>query len=130
MIKGINKVTLLGNLGSDPEIRTMPSGGLIASFSLATSEIWKDKQSGEKQEKTEWHRIVLFQRLAEIAQEYLKKGSRVYLEGKLQTRKWQDKQGQDHFTTEIVGHELYLLDSNVNTSIKREPKESMVEIPF
>lgn len=130
MIKGINKVTLLGNLGSDPEVRTMPSGGLMASFSLATSEIWKDKQSGEKQEKTEWHRIVLFQRLAEIAQEYLKKGARVYLEGKLQTRKWQDKQGQDHFTTEIVGHELHLLDSNVNTSIKREPKESMAEIPF
>ena len=111
MARGVNKVILIGNLGRDPEIRYMPNGGAVANLALATSEVWKDKTTGEQQEKTEWHRVVLFRRLAEIAGEYLKKGSKVYIEGKLQTRKWQDNQGQDRYTTEIVGNELQMLDS-------------------
>lgn len=111
MARGVNKVILIGNLGRDPEIRYMPNGGAVANLALATSEVWKDKNTGEQQEKTEWHRVVLFRRLAEIAGEYLKKGSKVYIEGKLQTRKWQDNQGQDRYTTEIVGNELQMLDS-------------------
>ncbi len=111
MARGVNKVILIGNLGRDPEIRYMPNGGAVANLALATSEAWKDKNTGEQQEKTEWHRVVLFRRLAEIAGEYLKKGSKVYIEGKLQTRKWQDNQGQDRYTTEIVGNELQMLDS-------------------
>ena len=106
----INKVMLIGNLGKDPEIRYMPSGDAIANLTLATTENWKDK-SGEKQEKTEWHRISMFGRLAEIAGEYLKKGSSVYIEGKLQTRKWQDKEGNDRYTTEIVANEMKMLGS-------------------
>jgi single-strand DNA-binding protein len=104
----VNKVILLGNLGKDPEVRYMTSGEAITTITLATSENWKDK-SGEKQEKTEWHRIVFFGKLAEIAGEYLKKGRQVYVEGKLQTRKWQDKEGQDRYTTEIVAKEMTLL---------------------
>lgn len=100
--RGINKVILVGNLGQDPEVRYTPSGSAVTSISVATSESWKDKNSGQMQEKTEWHRVVLFGKLAEIAGEYLRKGSQVYLEGKLQTRKWQDQQGQDRYTTEIV----------------------------
>lgn len=111
MARGVNKVILIGNLGRDPEIRYMPNGGAVANLALATSEVWKDKNTGEQQEKTEWHRVVLFRRLAEIAGEYLKKGSKVYIEGKLQTRKWQDNQGQDRYTTEIIGNELQMLDS-------------------
>lgn len=111
MARGINKVILIGNLGKDPEVRYMPTGGAVANLTIATSETWKDKQSGENQEKTEWHRVVFFGRLGEIAGEYLKKGSKVYIEGKLQTRKWQDKDGQDRFTTEIVGNEMQMLDS-------------------
>ena len=111
MARGINKVILIGNLGRDPEIRYMPNGGAVANLALATSEAWKDKNTGEQQEKTEWHRVVLYRRLAEIAGEYLKKGSKVYIEGKLQTRKWQDNQGQDRFTTEIIANELQMLDS-------------------
>lgn len=111
MARGVNKVILIGNLGRDPEIRYMPNGGAVANLALATSESWKDKNTGEQQEKTEWHRVVLFRRLAEIAGEYLKKGSKVYIEGKLQTKKWQDNQGQDRYTTEIVGDELQMLDS-------------------
>ena len=106
----INKVMLIGNLGKDPEIRYMPSGDAIANLTLATTENWKDK-AGEKQEKTEWHRISMFGRLAEIAGEYLKKGSSVYIEGKLQTRKWQDKEGNDRYTTEIVANEMKMLGS-------------------
>ncbi len=100
--RGINKVILVGNLGNDPEVRYTPGGAAITNISIATSESWQDKQSGQTQEKTEWHRVVFFGKLADIAGEYLKKGSQVYIEGKLQTRKWQDKQGQDKYTTEII----------------------------
>ena len=109
--RGVNKVILIGNLGQDPEIRYMPNGGAVCNITVATSESWKDKNTGENQEKTEWHRVVMFRRLAEIAGEYLKKGSKVYLEGKLQTRKWQDQQGQDRYTTEIVADQMQMLDS-------------------
>ena len=110
MARGVNKVILIGNLGKDPEMRYMESGGAIANLTLATSEQWKDK-SGEKHEKTEWHRVVFFGRLAEVVGEYLKKGSKIYVEGKIQTRKWQDNQGQDRYTTEVVGREMQMLDS-------------------
>jgi len=108
--RGINKVILIGNLGKDPETRYMPSGGAVTNVTLATSESWKDKTSGEQQERTEWHRVVFFNRLGEIAGEYLKKGSKIYVEGSLRTRKWQ-KDGQDHYTTEIVGDQMQMLDS-------------------
>lgn len=111
MARGINKVILIGNLGADPEVRYMPSGGAVARVSLATSEAWKDKQTSETQERTEWHRVVFFNRLAEIASEYLRKGSKVYIEGRLQTNKWQDKSGQDRYTTEIIAAEMQMLDS-------------------
>jgi single-strand DNA-binding protein len=110
MARGINKVILIGNLGNDPETRYMPSGGAVTNVSIATSESWKDKQTGQPQERTEWHRVVFFNRLAEIAGEYLRKGSKVYVEGSLRTRKWQDKSGQDKYTTEIVGNEMQMLD--------------------
>lgn len=100
--RGVNKVILIGNLGQDPEIRYMPSGGAVANLTLATSESWRDKQTGEMKEKTEWHRVVIFGKLAEIAGEYLRKGSQVYIEGQLQTRKWQDQSGQDRYSTEVV----------------------------
>jgi len=109
MARGINKVILVGNLGKDPEVRYMPNGNAVANITLATTESWKDKQSGETQEKTEWHRVVLFRRLGEIAGEYLKKGSQVYIEGKLQTRKWQDRDGNDRYTTEIIADEMQML---------------------
>jgi len=111
MAKGINKVILVGNLGNDPEVKYMPSGGAVTNFSLATADSWKDKTSGERVERTEWHRVVFFNRLAEIAGEYLKKGSQVYIEGSLRTRKWQDQGGQDRYTTEIVGSEMQMLGS-------------------
>lgn len=100
--RGINKVILIGNLGQDPEVRYMPNGGAVANLTLATSESWRDKQTGEQKERSEWHRVVIFGKLAEVAAEYLKKGSQVYIEGALQTRKWQDSNGQDRYTTEIV----------------------------
>lgn len=100
--RGVNKVILVGNLGQDPEVRYLPNGGAVANITIATSESWRDKTSGEQREKTEWHRVSLFGKLAEVAGEYLRKGSQVYIEGQLQTRKWQDQQGQDRFTTEIV----------------------------
>ena len=109
MARGVNKVILVGNLGKDPEVRYMPNGNAVANITLATSESWKDKQTGEPQERTEWHRVVLFRRLGEIAGEYLKKGSQVYIEGKLQTRKWQDNQGNDRYTTEIVADNMQML---------------------
>ena len=109
MARGINKVILVGNLGADPETRAMPSGTTVANLRIATSESWRDKQSGEQQERTEWHRVVLFGRLGEIAAEYLKKGSQVYIEGSLRTRKWQDKQGVERYSTEIVGNEMQML---------------------
>jgi len=111
MARGINKVILIGNLGADPETRAMPSGMTVANINVATSENWKDKQSGENKERTEWHKVAMFGRLGEIAAEYLKKGSKVYIEGSLRTRKWQDKQGQDRYTTEIIANEMQMLDS-------------------
>jgi single-strand DNA-binding protein len=111
MARGINKVILIGNLGADPEVKYMPSGDAVATLNLATSESWNDKNTGEQVEKTEWHRVVMFRRLAEIAGEYLKKGSKVYIEGRLQTRKWQGQDGQDRYTTEIVANEMQMLDS-------------------
>lgn len=109
--RGINKVILIGNLGQDPDIRYMPSGEPVANLSLATSEIWKDSNSGETREKTEWHRVVAFRKLAEIIGEYCKKGSKLYIEGRLQTRKWQDQHGQDRYTTEIIADQMQFLDS-------------------
>ena len=111
MARGVNKVIIVGNLGTDPEVRYLPSGSAVANISVATSESWKDKQTGQTQERTEWHRIVLFNRLGEIAGQYLRKGAKVYLEGSLRTRKWQDANGQDKYTTEIVANELQMLDS-------------------
>ena len=111
MARGINKVILVGNIGQDPETRYSAAGAAITNVSIATSEGWKDKQSGQMQERTEWHRVVFFNRLGEIAGEYLKKGSKVYVEGQLRTRKWQDKDGQDRYTTEIVAREMQMLDS-------------------
>jgi len=111
MARGINKVILVGNLGNDPEVRYANNGAAIANISVATSESWKDKNTGEQVDKTEWHRVVMFNRLGEIAGEYLRKGSKVYIEGKLQTRKWQDQSGQDKYTTEIVANEMQMLDS-------------------
>ncbi|MBT79482.1 MAG: single-stranded DNA-binding protein [Alteromonadaceae bacterium] len=108
--KGVNKVILVGNLGNDPEVRYMPNGNAVANLSLATSESWKDQQ-GQMQERTEWHRLTMYRRLAEIAGEYLKKGSQIYVEGKLQTRKWQDQQGQDRYTTEIIVDQMQMLGS-------------------
>jgi single-strand DNA-binding protein len=111
MARGINKVILVGHLGADPESRAMPSGRNVTNLRLATSESWKDKQSGEQKERTEWHGVVLYDRLGEVASEYLKKGSQVYIEGRLQTRKWQDKEGHDRYTTEIVADRMQMLGS-------------------
>jgi single-strand DNA-binding protein len=109
MARGINKVILIGNLGADPDVRYTASGAAVSNVNLATTETWRDKESGEQQEKTEWHRVVFFGRLAEIVAEYLRKGSQVYVEGRLQTRKWQDKEGNDRYTTEIVANEMQML---------------------
>ena len=109
--RGVNKVILVGNLGNDPETRYMPSGGAVTNISVATSEQWKDKQTGQPQERTEWHRIVFFNKLAEIAGEYLRKGSKVYIEGTLRTRKWQDQSGTDRYSTEVIAGEMQMLDS-------------------
>jgi single-strand DNA-binding protein len=109
MARGVNKVILIGNLGADPETRAMPSGASVANLRIATTENWKDRTSGENQERTEWHRVALFGKLAEIASEYLRKGSQVYIEGSLRTRKWQDKQGQERYSTEIIGNEMQML---------------------
>ena len=110
MARGVNKVILIGNLGADPETRFMPSGGAVTNIRLATSESWKDRQTGQQQERTEWHRVVFFNKLGEIAGEYLKKGSKVYVEGSIRTRKWQGQDGQDRYTTEIVANEMQMLD--------------------
>ncbi len=111
MARGINKAILIGNLGADPEVRYTPANTAVCNISVATTDSWRDKQTGEMQEKTEWHRVVLFNRLGEVAGEYLKKGSKVYIEGRLQTRKWQGQDGQDRYTTEIVANEMQMLDS-------------------
>lgn len=107
----LNKVTLIGNLGADPEVRYMPAGGAVTNISLATTRRWKDRQSGERRDATEWHRVVFFNRLAEVAGEYLRKGSQVYIEGRIQTRKWQDQNGQDRYSTEIIATEMQMLGS-------------------
>jgi single-strand DNA-binding protein len=109
MARGVNKVILVGNLGQDPQTRAMPSGKAVVNLRIATSDQWRDKQTGENKENTEWHSVVMFDRLAEIAAEYLRKGSQVYIEGKLRTRKWQDKEGQDRYTTEIIANEMQML---------------------
>ena len=111
MAGSVNKVILVGNLGRDPETKYLPSGSAVTNIAVATSESWKDKQSSQKQERTEWHRVVFFNKLAEIAGQYLKKGSKVYVEGSLRTNKWQDQNGQDRYTTEIVANEMHMLDS-------------------
>lgn len=111
IMAGVNKVIIVGNLGNDPEIRTMPNGEAVANITVATSESWNDKNTGERREVTEWHRIVFYRRQAEVAGEYLRKGSKVYVEGRLKTRKWQDQNGQDRYTTEIQGDVLQMLDS-------------------
>lgn len=121
MARGVNKVILIGNMGRDPEVRYTPNGLAVANITIATSEAWKDKQTGENQERTEWHRIVMYARLAEIAGEYLRKGSKVYIEGRLQTRKWQDKNGQDRYTTEIIADSLQMLDSKGGSGQQTAP---------
>lgn len=111
MARGLNKVMIMGNLGADPEVRYIPSGGAVTNIRVATSEVWKDKQTGEKQERTEWHRITLFNRLGEIAAQYLRKGSRVFVEGSLRTNKWQDPNGNDRYSTDIIASSMQLMDS-------------------
>ena len=116
MAKGsVNRVILIGNLGRDPEIRYTPNGLAVANVTIATTEVWKDKQSGENQEKTEWHRLVFYSRLAEIVGEYVRKGSKIYIEGSLRTNKWQDQAGQDRYTTEIIANNLQMLDGRGST---------------
>jgi single-strand DNA-binding protein len=131
MARGVNKVILIGNLGKDPEVRYMPNGGAVANVTLATSEQWKDQQSGEQQERTEWHNVVFYGRLAEIAGEYLKKGSKVYVEGSIRTRKWQDKNGQDRYTTEIIVRDMQMLDSKGGgtASFGAEPAPARAKAP-
>jgi len=130
----LNKTLLIGRLGQDPTISYTPSGVAVANFTLATSEEWKDKDTGEKQERTEWHRVVIWRRLAEVVGEYLSKGSQVYIEGKLQTREWEDKDGNRRFTTEIVGQNMQMLDSKGNNSVGRDidggPIDEEESIPF
>ena len=121
MARGVIKVIIVGNLGADPDTRAMPSGNSVTNVSVATSESWNDKNSGERQEKTEWHKVVFFGRLAEIADQYLKKGSQVYVEGKLQTRKWEDKEGNDRWTTEIVANQLEMLGERMSSG-SNQPK--------
>ena len=139
MSNGVNKVLIIGNLGSDPEIKYTKAGDPVANLSIATSESWKDKNSGDLQEKVEWHRVVMFSRLAEIAEQYLKKGSKVFVEGKLQTRKWQDQEGKDRYTTEVVAKEMTMLDSRSASQAQEnspkveseKPKDDFEEdIPF
>ena len=120
MARGINKVIIVGNLGADPDSRAMPSGNAVTNISVATSESWNDRDTGEKQEKTEWHRVVFFNRLAEIAAQYLKKGSQVYVEGKLQTRKWEDKEGNERWTTEVVANQMQMLGDRMSNDMSND----------
>lgn len=124
MSRGINKVILIGNLGTDPEVRYMPTGGAVANLTVATSEVWTDKATNQKKEQTEWHRVVIYQRLAEVAGEYLRKGSKVYIEGRLRTRKWQDQQGVERYTTEIVVSELQMLDGKAPDAPASQPRRA------
>jgi single-strand DNA-binding protein len=136
-VRGVNKAILVGTLGKDPEQRYMPNGNAVCNISVATSEQWKDKQTGEKQERTEWHRVSMFGKLAEIAAEYLRKGSQVYLEGKIQTRKWQDKEGKDRYSTEIVADQMQMLGGKrderpATSAVSSPPPDEFAdsEIPF
>ena len=130
MARGINKVILVGHLGADPETRYMPSGGAVTNISLATTRSWRDRESGEQQERTEWHRVVFFSRLAEIAGEYLRKGRQVYIEGELRTRKWQDRDGNDRYTTEIVANEMQMLGGRSDMDAPgRMPARGVAEQP-
>jgi len=122
-MRGVNKVILIGNIGQDPEVKYMPSGGAVTNVSIATSETWKDKNTGQPQERTEWHRVVFFNRLGEIAGEYLKKGSKVYIEGRLQTRKWQAQDGTDRYSTEIVADQMQMLDGARNDVQQSQPAQ-------
>ena len=124
MARGINKVIIVGNLGADPDSRAMPSGNAVTNISVATSESWNDRETGEKQEKTEWHRVVFFNRLAEIAAQYLKKGSQVYIEGKLQTRKWEDKEGNERWTTEVVANQMQMLGDRMSNDMSNDNASS------
>lgn len=128
MARGVNKVILIGNLGGDPDVRFTPNGSAVANLNVATSESWTDKSTGQRQDRTEWHRVVVFGKLAEICQQYLRKGSKVYLEGKLQTRKWQDQQGQDRYTTEVVvdgfGGQMQMLDNRQDGGMNAAPVNS------
>ena len=124
MARGINKVIIVGNLGADPDSRAMPSGNAVTNISVATSESWNDRETGEKQEKTEWHRVVFFNRLAEIAAQYLKKGSQVYVEGKLQTRKWEDKEGNERWTTEVVANQMQMLGDRMSNNMSNDNASS------
>ncbi len=124
MARGINKVIIVGNLGADPDSRAMPSGNAVTNISVATSESWNDRETGEKQEKTEWHRVVFFNRLAEIAAQYLKKGSQVYVEGKLQTRKWEDKEGNERWTTEVVANQMQMLGDRMSNNMTSDNASS------
>lgn len=126
----LNKVTLIGNLGAEPEQRFMPSGGAVTNTTIATTRRWKDKQSGERREETEWHRVVFFNKLAEIAGQYLRKGSQVYVEGRLKTRKWQDQNGQDRYTTEILADEMQMLGGRrENQDDQHTPQQSAPQAP-
>ena len=127
MARGINKAILIGHLGQDPEVKYMPSGKAVCNISVATTESWNDRNSGEKIEKTEWHRVVLFHRLAEIAGEYLRKGSQVYVEGRLQTRKWQDQSGADRYSTEIVANNMQMLGGKGGSSMMQDGPPSNME---
>jgi single-strand DNA-binding protein len=133
MARGINKVILVGNLGADPDTRYMPSGKAVTNIRLATSESWKDKQTGDMQERTEWHSIVMYDKLGEIAAEYLRKGSQVYIEGKIRTRKWQDKEGKDRYTTEIIADQMQMLGGRGGaggaSSEPREPRSASRQAP-
>ncbi len=129
MARGINKVILVGNLGNDPDVRYTANGAAVSNISIATSESWKDKETGEQQERTEWHRVVFFGRLAEIVAEYLKKGSQVYVEGRLQTRKWQDKDGHDRYTTEVVANEMQMLGSRSSGGNYEQPSSAPANEP-
>ena len=130
MARGINKVILVGNLGADPDTRYMPSGSAVTNIRMATTEAWKDKNTGDQQERTEWHNVAFFGRLAEIAAEYLRKGSQVYVEGKLRTRKWQDRDGNDRWTTEVIANEMQMLGSRPGSSAPAQaPAQAVADAP-
>ena len=129
MARGVNKVIIVGNLGRDPEVRHTASGAAVANVTVATTDSWTDRQSGEKQERTEWHRVVFFSRLAEIVGEYLRKGSQVYIEGRLQTRKWQDKDGQDKYTTEIIANDMQMLGGRENQPPRQQAQAASQDDP-